>query len=147
GLELRREVTGNDLVWEAGGSAILWGCQQHLRLALESTTDSIFVFSMSREPLYVNAAVEKLTGYSKAEIRERKFINWIHSEDRVPMLERWEALYLGKGYRNVEFRLVTKNGTIKWCSSTWGPLIDERGRQIGVHGRERDITAFKRAED
>src|SRR5207244_12583121 len=34
----------------------------------------------------------------------------------------------------------------KWCSSSWGPLLDEAGRQIGVQGRERDITVHKELE-
>src|SRR5205814_7293019 len=41
----------------------------------------------------------------------------------------------------------TKNGQIKWSSSTWGPLFDEGGEQIGVQGRERDITERKNAEE
>jgi signal transduction histidine kinase len=62
------------------------------------------------------------------------------------MLGHWEQLYAGKGYYEVEFRLVTKSGQIKWCSSTWGPILDEQGRQVGVQGRERDITQRKNLE-
>ena len=120
--------------------------EQQLRLILENTSDSVFVFSMSRELIYANAAVEKLTGYSGAEIRARRFINWIYPDDQEAMVKRWEALYRGEGYENVEFRLVAKSGQIKWCASTWGPLFDQRGAQIGVHGRERDITVLKRGE-
>src|SRR5262249_16247969 len=52
----------------------------------------------------------------------------------------------GKGYSDVEFRLITKGGETKWCSSTWGPLFDENGRQIGVQGLERDVTERKYLE-
>jgi two-component system CheB/CheR fusion protein len=62
------------------------------------------------------------------------------------MLKQWEELYAGRAYADVEFRLVTKGGQIKWCSSTWGPLYDESGKQIGVQGRERDITERKELE-
>src|SRR5258708_3829448 len=41
---------------------------------------------------------------------------------------------------------MTKTGEMKWASSTWGALLDEDGRQIGVQGREHDITEFKRME-
>src|SRR5439155_14483278 len=47
---------------------------------------------------------------------------------------------------DVEFRLITKSGQMKWCSSTWGPLFDETGRQIGVQGRERDVSQRKQLE-
>ena len=62
------------------------------------------------------------------------------------MNQLWEDLYAGKAYSDVEFRLLTKNGQMKWCSSSWGPLLDEAGRQIGVQGHERDITLRKELE-
>ena len=74
------------------------------------------------------------------------FINWIAPDDQERMLKHWEDLYAGKAYSDVEFRLVTKSGQLKWCSSTWGPLFDEHGRQIGVQGSERDITERKELE-
>ncbi len=120
--------------------------EPHLRLMVESSTDAIFAFSMARKPVYLNSAVEKLTGYTVAEIATQKFVNWIHPADQENMLNRWEDLYAGKGYENVEFRLITKSGEIKWCLSSWGPMLDGRGQQVGVQGRERDITALKRAE-
>jgi len=62
------------------------------------------------------------------------------------MLALWEELFQGEGYSDVEFRLLTKSGQVKWCSSTWGPLFEEGGEQIGVQGRERDITERKQLE-
>jgi len=62
------------------------------------------------------------------------------------MLGHWEDLFAGKAHSEVEFRLVTKSGEIKWCSSSWGPLLDEEGRQVGVQGRERDISERKELE-
>lgn len=120
--------------------------ERNLRLIAENTTDVIFAFDMEREPIYINPAVEQLTGYTFAEIKARKFVNWIHPQDQSRMLGLWEALFQGKGYSDVEFRLVTKPGQTKWCSSTWGPMVDETGQQIGVQGRERDITERKQLE-
>ena len=120
--------------------------ERKLRLLAANTNDVIFAFDMHRQLIYCNPAVETLTGYTMAEIRARKFVNWIHPDEQERMLKYWEELYAGKGYSDVEFRLVTKGGGMKWCSSTWGPLLDEDGRQIGVQGRERDITELKQAD-
>jgi PAS domain S-box-containing protein len=120
--------------------------ERNLRLIAENTNDVIFAFDMDREPIYVNPAVEQLTGYTFAEIKEHKFVNWIHPRDQKRMLALWDDLYRGKTYSDVEFRLVTKSGQMKWCSSTWGPMRDEDGRQIGVQGRERDVTERKQLE-
>ena len=120
--------------------------ERKLRLIAENTTDVIFAFDMDRQPVYVNLAVKELTGYTFAEIQEKGFINWLHPDDQERMLKLWEDLYAGKSYSDIEFRLITKTGQLKWCSSTWGPLLDETGRQIGVQGRERDITERKTLE-
>ena len=137
------EGTVLDISKRKRAEAILRESERKLRLIAENTTDVIFAFDMDRRPLYANRAVEQVTGYTLVEIQERGFINWIHPEDQRRMLQLWEDLYSGKGFSDVEFRLVTKAGQIKYCSSTWGPLFDENGRQIGVQGREQDITERK----
>ena len=136
-----QDITQNKLT-----QAILRESERKLRLISENATDAIFAFDMKRRAVYANSAVTELTGYTVAEIQERGFINWIHPDDQNQMLKLWEALYEGNGYSEVEFRLVTKSGQKKWCSSTWGPLYDEHGRQIGVQGRERDVTLRKQLE-
>lgn len=120
--------------------------ERRLRLIAENTTDVIFAFDMNRRPIFVNPAVVALTGYSFAEIREKHFINWIHPEDEERMLAHWNGLFAGKPYADVEFRLVTKSGQIRWCSGSWGPIRDEHGCQIGVQGREKDITLRRELE-
>ncbi|MGA9351628.1 MAG: PAS domain S-box protein [Anaerolineae bacterium] len=121
--------------------------ERKLRLIAENTTDVIFAYDMDRRLIYVNPAVEELTGYSVAELQERNFINWLHPEDEARMMKLWEGLFEGKGFSGEEFRIVTKDGQVKWGLSSWGPLYDESGRQIGIQGRERDITKRKRAEE
>jgi PAS domain S-box-containing protein len=120
--------------------------ERKLRLIAENTSDAIFAFDMDRRPLYVNRALGELTGYTVDEIRDRKFISWVHPEDQERVLKFRDELFEGKSYSNLEYRLVTRSGKLKWCSSSWGPLHDESGRQIGVQGRERDITQLRNAE-
>lgn len=146
GTVLFYEGTTQDITKRKRAEEVLRENERKLRLIAENTTDVIFAFDMDRSPLYINPALEQLTGYTLEEVREKRFINWIHPEDQERMLRLWEELYAGKGYSNVEFRLVTKDGKIKWCSSTWGPLLDESGRQIGVQGVERDVTELRRAQ-
>jgi PAS domain S-box-containing protein len=121
--------------------------ERKLRLIAENTTDVIFAYDMERHLIYVNPAVEELTGYSADELRQREFINWLHPEDEARMMKLWEKLFEGQGFSGEEFRIVTKDGQVKWCLSAWGALYDESGRQIGIQGRERDITERKRAEE
>ena len=121
--------------------------ERKLRFLAESTRDVVFVYDMNRRLQYVNPAVEEFTGYSIQEIYEQNFINYLHPEDQERMMKLWEELFQGKSFSGEEFRIVTKDGKIKWCSSSWGPLLDEKGNQIGIQGRELDITKRKLAEE
>ena len=42
---------------------------------------------------------------------------------------------------------MTRTGQVRWCASTWEPLRDEPGRQVGYLGTEFDITERKLAEE
>jgi PAS domain S-box-containing protein len=121
--------------------------ERNLRLIAENTTEVILAYNMDRKPLYVNPAFERHTGYSLEEIYARHFIVWIHPDDQERMLAFWEDLFRGKAFYEEEYRLITKQGQMKWSSATWSPLYDESGRQVGVQGRERDISEKKKAEE
>jgi PAS domain S-box-containing protein len=140
------EGTVQDVSERKAAESVLRDSERKLRLIAENTSDVIFAFDMERNPVYINPAVKDLTGYAAAEIQEKRFINWIHPADQERMLNHWEKLFAGQSHSEVEYRLLTKAGEMKWSSSTWGPLLDEAGRQIGVQGRERDITERKRLE-
>ena len=36
---------------------------------------------------------------------------------------------------------------MKWVAASWGPLLDDSGRQVGVQGREREVTERRMAEE
>jgi signal transduction histidine kinase len=56
-------------------------------------------------------------------------------------------LFEGHSFEDEEYRLVTRDGRVKWVSASWGPLLDETGRQVGVQGREREVTERRLAEE
>jgi PAS domain S-box-containing protein len=123
------------------------GTENILRLMADNLTQMVLAFDMDRKLTYANPAVQNLVGYSPAELAAEGFIDWIHPDDRPRMHALWESIYRGQSFREVEYRLVAKDGTVKWASATWGPILDESGRQVGVQGSERDITERKVAEE
>ncbi|HLF26702.1 MAG TPA: PAS domain S-box protein [Anaerolineae bacterium] len=120
--------------------------ERKLRLIAENMRDTVFAYDMDRVLLYVNPAFETLTGYTVQELYEKNFIDYLYPDDAPRILQLFEQLYAGRAFAGEEFRIVTKNGQLKWCAGTWNPLLDEAGRQIGVQGRELDIHERKRAE-
>ena len=118
-----------------------------IRLITENMRDTVFIYDMNRQLQYVNPAFETLTGYTTKELYEKNFINYIHPEDEKRIIKLWDELFQGHAFAGKDFRIITKDGQIKWCLSSWSPLFDEKGNQIGVQGREADITEGKRSEE
>jgi len=147
GNPVEYQSVGRDVTERKRAEATLRESERKLRLIAENATDVIFAYDMNRRLIYVNPAVGELTGYSVSELYEKNFINWLHPEDEARMMKLWEGLFEGRSFSGEEFRIITKEGQVKWCSGTWGLLCDESGRQIGVQGHERDITERKRAEE
>jgi len=147
-LEGRTVVLGiaRDITERKQAEKVLQESERKLRLLTESMRDVVFVYDMNRRLQYVNPAVEELTGYSIQELHEHNFINYLHPEDQERMMKLWDELFQGKSFSGEELRIVTKDGKTKWCSSSWGPLFDENGNQIGIQGRESDITERKLAK-
>ena len=145
-------------VWAAAGfrresnkarnwSRALQDADRTLRLVTENLSDMVLAFDMRRNLTYANPGLEKITGFSAAEIRERGFLSLVHPDDSARVRELWEKLYEGNSFEQERYRLVAKSGDVKWSSASWGPIHDESGAQVGVQGIERDITIQKEAED
>ncbi len=106
----------------------------------------VLAYDLERKLVFVNPAVETLTGYSMEELEKANFICWIHPDDQPRMLQLWEILFQGKSFHEEEYRMITKDGRVKWVVSSWIPILDDSGRQVGVQGREFDLTQRKLAE-
>jgi two-component system cell cycle sensor histidine kinase/response regulator CckA len=117
-----------------------------LRLITKNLTEMVLAYNMDRKLVFVNPAVETLTGYSMQELESANFICWIHPDDQARMLGLWDTIFEGKSFHEEEYRLITKDGRIKWAVCSWIPIFDDSGRQIGVQGREFDLTRRKLAE-
>ena len=109
--------------------------------------EGVIAYDMERRLTFVNPAFERLTGYPTEDLREQEFLQYIHDEDRPAILAEWDRLAQGGALRDQEYRVITRSGQTRWCSSSWEPMRDEGGRQIGYMGTEFDITERKLAEE
>lgn len=98
--------------------------------------------------LWVNCAVERHTGYSSAECRAMPDfpICLIHEADRDFMRSHFESALRGNHGEGVEFRVVRKDGSVKWCEVCWQPMLDSAGGNLGHRSTVRDITDRKARE-
>jgi len=119
--------------------------EQKLRLVANSLNEVVMAFTMKRELVFSNPALERLTGYTADDVKNGNIGRWVHPDDRARVEDNWNKLFEGGGYRDLEYRIVTRSGQLKWVTATWGPMLGDDGRQIGVNGCEREITRRKLA--
>jgi PAS domain S-box-containing protein len=121
--------------------------RSQLQTVTATMREAVIAYDMDHRLKFINPAFERLTGYPEDELRDQEFLAYIHGEDRPAILAEWDRLTQGGALRDQEYRVVTRFGQIRWCSSSWEPMRDETGRQIGYMGAEFDITERKLAEE
>jgi PAS domain S-box-containing protein len=121
--------------------------QSQLQTVTATMREGVIAYDMERQLTFVNPAFERLTGYPVDDLREQEFLQYIHHDDRPAILAEWDRLAQGGALRDQEYRVITRTGQTRWCSSSWEPMRDEAGRQIGYLGTEFDITERKLAEE
>lgn len=115
------------------------------RALAETTAASIFIYQGTRMR-YVNAAAERLTGYSREEFLQMDFWDIIHPEFRDVVKKRGMARQAGEAVPlRYEVKLLTKTGEARWVDFTAG-LITFEG-STAVLGTAIDVTERKEAEE
>ncbi|MGN6390996.1 MAG: PAS domain S-box protein, partial [Gemmatimonadales bacterium] len=117
-----------------------------LRTITATMREGVIAYDMDLRLTLVNPAFERLTGHVEEDLRDQEFLQYIHPDDRPALIAEWERLAEGESLRDQEYRVVTRAGQIRWTASTWSPVRDDAGRQVGYLGAEFDITERKLAE-
>lgn len=101
------------------------------------------------ELLWVNPAVEKVTGYKAAEseaLEDFPYCLFIEGDrEKVRALHR--QVCEGATCEDVELRITCKDGSHKWVSLSLQPICDASGANLGSRSSLRDITARKQLEE
>ena len=106
-------------------------------------------FSEEAKPLWVNPAVERMTGYTVEEcLASPNYpLHLVHQEDRGAIKRCLTSAAQGSSDNDVEFRIVRKDGSQCWGAVSWQTIFDERGSPMGFRTSVRDITLRKVAEN
>jgi diguanylate cyclase (GGDEF)-like protein/PAS domain S-box-containing protein len=120
-----------------------------LERAIESTTNGVLICDARRPDLpmvYINAAFERMTGFSFDDIvgRNCRILQGNdHDQPEVRLLH--EAIVEGRGC-DVVLRNYRKDGTLFWNHLNIAPVRNERGETTHYVGIQVDITERRRHE-
>jgi PAS domain S-box-containing protein len=143
-LVFARDVTDQRRAIEA-----LQQSEQQFRAVAEYTCDLECWVGTDGRLIWVNPAVEGLTGYTVEECLAMPDFPapFLHEEDKARMLDLHRQAVAGSSGRDVEYRILHKNGPVTWLSVSWQPIYALDGTCLGHRSSHRDITERKRAEE
>jgi len=109
---------------------------------LEVSQDMICIAGTDGYFKYLNPAWEKSLGYTGEELLSRKFLDFVHPDDRDKTLREFESLAAGNQTVDFENRYLHRDGSFRFLSWKATPLPEEER----VYAVGRDITERKQAE-
>jgi len=115
---------------------------------LQEIQDSYFEANLAGNFTFFNETTHRDLGYSREELMGMNYRAYAAPEDAETMYKAFNQVYrTGKTIRTTTFKVVTKDGVIKFAESWVSPLRNERGEIVGFRGLSRDITEHKRVEE
>jgi PAS domain S-box-containing protein len=115
--------------------------------AIHFTVNPIEITDVSGKIIYVNPALERISGYRKEELLGKNpsiLSSGLH--DKSFWKKAWETILAGKVWTG-EVVNKRKNGKLFYAELLISPIIGPQGEVIGFLGSHRDITEKKRLEE
>lgn len=140
-----RIVIMNDISEQKKTEEALRRSEEKYRSLVEQLSEIIFVVNIDGVITYVNPAVESVTGYPVSEIIGCKGCKFILKEDLPIVVEIYEKIRSGSS-SEIEFRIVTPSGKIRWLQTLCSPILVE-GQVVSMEGVASDITEKKELQE
>ncbi len=98
--------------------------------------------------IFLSGKIVELTGYTVEELLNDPDLwsKMLHADDREHVWEKIEEHRRLKSTLDIEYRIVTKNGEVRWIRDKANPAFNESGEIMRIDGFMEDISARKRSE-
>ena len=119
-----------------------------LELLFSNIQEVIFSVDMGAYTvLQISQACEKVYGYTIEEFKANPnlWFEVVVEEDKPVIKANDPVMHAGQAFEQ-EYRIVHKNGSIRWVMSRITPTIDSNGRLSRIDGITSDITERKNQE-
>jgi len=119
--------------------------EEKYRLVVENANEGIIV-TQDGKLMYANPITSDYTGYTVDELTSRPFVDFVHPDDREMVMGHHLSRLKGeKAPETYLFRVINKNGEIKWIEIN-GVMVSWEDRPATLNFL-RDITERKRIEE
>jgi PAS domain S-box-containing protein len=122
--------------------------EARFRQLAENIEDGVWMSTADfSEILYVSPALERMYGVSSAVLSKDPNANreFIHPDDRPRVVAEFPSPV--EAPVEQRYRVIARDGTVRWLRVRAFPIRDERGRVYRVGGITEDVTDRKRAAD
>lgn len=91
---------------------------------------------------YVSPEFENIWGYSREELYNypRLWAECVHRDDAEEVSRAFERFIRSKSDFNVEYRIISKDGRVRWIADKGFHIYDDKGKLVRVAGIAQDIT-------
>ncbi len=120
------------------------------RIFMENYQGIAYQSKIDSTLLFLHGKIEDITGYKKKIFMSKK-ISWneiIYPED-VPRVNKSINMLtlIPEQVKECEYRIIRKNGEIRWVHETAQNICDKRGKPVLIQGTIYDVTERKRIEE
>jgi PAS domain S-box-containing protein len=118
------------------------------RTMFDNAAIGIALVDAMGQPVHSNPALQRMLGYTAAELRRMSFVEFTHPDDTDKDWALAREVFEGqRDYYQIEKRFIRKDGRVLWGHLTASAIRDGNGAwQFGV-GMVEDITERKQTEE
>jgi PAS domain S-box-containing protein len=117
------------------------------RTFIENINDVVFALDRTGTFTYLSPNWTDAFGYGIVESLGSSFERFVHPDDVEPCRDFLRAVLQSGGRRGgVEYRVIRKDGGIRWYSASGAPIADADTGEVSFLGVGRDVTDLKVAE-
>ena len=123
--------------------------EEKFRTVANFTSDWEYWLGPDNHLIYISPSCEQISGYTVQEFMDNNHLldDLVHPEDRALFLEHMTT-HGGTGEIGpVDFRIVKKDGEVRWIGHACRPVFSADGTPLGRRVSNRDITGRRNAEE
>jgi PAS domain S-box-containing protein len=122
--------------------------EERYRNIIQSIHEGYFEVDLGGRFTFVNASLEKLSGYSMDELMTMDNRNYTSDNWSRRIYDIFNNIYQsGKSEEIIDFEITTRGGEVKTLEISASLILDQSGRAIGFRGITRDVTEKKKHDE